>query len=45
VRDGKAISFQVTCEIARSFVRTVEDALPVNYAYRLDECYKRYACN
>jgi DNA-binding XRE family transcriptional regulator len=45
VRDGKAVSFPVACEIARSIGRPLEDVFPGKYSQRLDECPTRCACN
>ena len=45
VRDGKATSFPVACEIARSIGRTVDNVFPGKYAQRVDECPKQCACN
>jgi len=45
VRDGRATSFTVACEIARSIGRSVEDVFPGQYTQRLAECPKQCACN
>lgn len=44
VRDGRAVSFPVACEIARSIGRTVEEVFPGKYTQRLDECQPLCAC-
>lgn len=38
VRDGKATSFPVACEIARSIGRTVEEVFPGKYDHRAEAC-------
>ena len=45
VRDGRATSFPVACEIARSIGRTVEDTFPGKYSDRADECPQQCAVN
>lgn len=38
VRDGKATSFTVACEIARSIGKTVDEVFPGKYDHRAESC-------